>query len=99
VNRQAAARLRRLVAALAAVTCAVLASAAIAPAALAKPLPSPDCCDAPVTNVSTPVITGGGMPGWQIILIAVGAALAGAAVAILLDRVRTARRAASASTA
>ena len=32
------------------------------------------------------VITGGGMPGWQITLIAVGAALAGAAIAVLLDR-------------
>jgi hypothetical protein len=39
------------------------------------------------------VITGGGMPGWQITLIAVGAALAGAAVAILLDRARAVRKA------
>jgi hypothetical protein len=37
-------------------------------------------------------ITGGGMPGWQITLIAVGAALAGAALAILLDRARVARK-------
>jgi hypothetical protein len=33
----------------------------------------------------------GGMPGWQIALIAIGAALAGAAVALLLDRARAAR--------
>ena len=39
------------------------------------------------------VITGGGMPGWQITLIAVGAALAGAAMAVLLDRARAARKA------
>jgi len=32
------------------------------------------------------VITGGGMPGWQITLIAVGAALAAAILAVLLDR-------------
>ena len=32
------------------------------------------------------------MPGWQITLIAVGAALAGAAVAMLLDRARAARK-------
>jgi hypothetical protein len=39
------------------------------------------------------VITGGGMPGWQITLIAVGAALAGAAMAVLLDRAWAARKA------
>jgi hypothetical protein len=33
------------------------------------------------------------MSGWQITLIAVGAALAGAAVAILLDRAWAARKA------
>ena len=38
------------------------------------------------------LITAGGMPGWQITLIAVGAALAGAAVAVLLDRALTARK-------
>jgi hypothetical protein len=34
----------------------------------------------------------GGMPGWQIALIAVAAAVVAAAVAVLLDRVRTAHR-------
>ena len=38
------------------------------------------------------LITAGGMPGWQITLIAVGAALAGAALAVLLDRTRAARK-------
>ena len=38
------------------------------------------------------LITGGGMPGWQITLIAVGAALAGAALAVLLDRAWAARK-------
>jgi len=33
------------------------------------------------------------MPGWQITLIAVGAALAGAALAILLDRAWATRKA------
>ena len=37
-------------------------------------------------------IVAGGMPGWQIALIAVGAALLAAAVAILADRARAARR-------
>ena len=44
------------------------------------------------------VVTGG-MPGWQITLIAVGAALLTAALAVLLDRARTARRHAPVSTA
>jgi hypothetical protein len=34
----------------------------------------------------------GGMPGWQITLIAAGTALLAAAVAVLLDRARPARR-------
>jgi hypothetical protein len=38
------------------------------------------------------LVTGGGMPGWQITLITVGAALLGAAVAVLLDRARATRR-------
>ena len=37
-------------------------------------------------------VTAGGMPGWQITLIAAGAALLAAAVAVLLDRARAARR-------
>ena len=37
-----------------------------------------------------PVI--GGMPGWQITLIAVGAALVAAVLAVLADRARSARR-------
>jgi hypothetical protein len=82
--------LRRIVAAAITLTGTVLALAT-APAAFARPLPPPDCCatgtDAPVT-----VIAGGGMPGWQITLIAVGAALAGAALAVLLDRAWAARK-------
>jgi hypothetical protein len=34
------------------------------------------------------------MPGWQITLIALGAALVAATAAVLLDRARAARRAA-----
>ncbi len=37
-------------------------------------------------------IVAGGMPGWQITLIAVGAALVAAVLAVLLDRARAARR-------
>lgn len=41
------------------------------------------------------MITAGGMPGWQITLIAVAAALVAAAAAVFLDRARASRRPAS----
>jgi hypothetical protein len=44
----------------------------------------------PVTTVH--VVSSGGMPGWQIALIAIGAALLAATVAVLLDRARASRR-------
>ena len=83
--------LRRILAAVITLAGAVLALAT-APAAFARPLPPPDCCTSGADDRVT-VITGGGMPGWQITLIAVGAALAGAAMAVLLDRARAARKA------
>jgi hypothetical protein len=82
---------RRILAAVITLAGAVLALAT-APAAFARPLPPPDCC-ATGANAPVTLITGGGMPGWQITLIAVGAALAGAAMAILLDRAWAARKA------
>jgi hypothetical protein len=82
--------LRRILAAVVALAGTMLALAT-APAAFARPLPPPDCC-ATGDNAPVTVITGGGMPGWQITLIAVGAALAGAALAVLLDRARAARK-------
>jgi hypothetical protein len=91
-----AARLRRIAAALAAVTCTLLASAAIMPAAWAAVTYIPN--DSPDQAPTGAVVTAGGMPGWQIILIALGSALIAAAAAVLLDRARAARRAASAAT-
>jgi hypothetical protein len=35
------------------------------------------------------VVVAGGMPGWQIALIAIGAAILAAAAAVFLDRTRT----------
>ena len=81
---------RRIFAAVATLAGAVLALAT-APAAFAEPLPPTDCCTSG-TAAGVTLITGGGMPGWQITLIAVGAALAGAAVAFLLDRFLAARK-------
>jgi ABC-type Co2+ transport system permease subunit len=46
----------------------------------------------PVYKVPVPTVVAGGMPGWQIALIALGAALAAATAAVLLDRARAARR-------
>ena len=83
-TRHAAARLRRLAAALAAVTCTLLASAAIMPAAWAAVNYIPN--DSPAQAQAGGVVTAGGMPGWQITLIALGAALVAAAAAVLLDR-------------
>jgi len=82
---------RRILAAVITLVGAVLALAT-APAAFAHPLPPPDCCTSG-TATSVTYISGGGMPGWQITLIAVGAALAGAAIALLLGHARAARKA------
>ena len=83
--------LRRIFAAVATLAGAVLALTT-APAAFARPLPPPGCCASDATTGSVTVITGGGMPGWQITLIAVAAALAAAILAVLLDRAWAARK-------
>jgi hypothetical protein len=48
----------------------------------------------PVSAAPVHIVTlvTGGMPGWQVALIAIGAALVGATVAVLLYRARTTRR-------
>ena len=82
----------RCLTALAGLGCALLLGAATAPAALAT-LPPPDP-NPPwvVTLPAVRTVVTGGMPGWQITLIAVGAALAAVVIAVLLDRARTGRR-------
>jgi hypothetical protein len=87
-------RIRRLAGVLAGV---LLISAVAAPAAFAAMPPQPDGgayygYDAPTTPVHVQTIVVGGMPGWQITLIAVGAALLTAAATLLLARVRAAHR-------
>jgi len=94
-----AARLRRLIAALAVVTCGVLGWAGAVPAASASIIPVP--ADGPYgpAPAAQPgpvrVIMAGGMPGWQITLIAVAAGLVAATAAVVLDRARASRRTAS----
>ena len=87
-------RFRRLAGVLAG---ALLALAATAPAALAVNRPLPDGRPAfvptyPATSPVTAVVAAGGMPGWQIALIAIGAALVAATVAVILDRALAARK-------
>jgi hypothetical protein len=84
--------IRRVAGVLAGLAGALLASAAAAPAAFSSgPRPVP-----PGWNkhppLPAPLHTVGGMPGWQITLIAVGAALLAATVAVLADRARASRR-------
>jgi hypothetical protein len=72
----------------------VLASTAVAPAAFATRMPPPGTGDqtTPTSPAVVHTVTVSGTPGWQIALLAIGAAIVAAAVAVLLDRARTARR-------
>ena len=93
--RNAAVRLRQIAGVLVAATCGLLASAAIVPAAFAMVVPGGGRADAgvPPGPPIRVVIHAGGMAGWQITLIALGAALLAAAAALLVDRALHARRA------
>jgi hypothetical protein len=92
---------RRLAAALAGLACALLAFTGAALAALASgqpprppawpPLP-PGWNKHPPLPVQVRTVVIGGMPGWQIALIAAATALVAATVAVLADRVWAARR-------
>jgi hypothetical protein len=86
--------IRRLAAVLAGLGGAALASIIVAPAAFAVREPPPGGGGAPASPAppDTVAVVAGGMPGWQIALIAVGAALLAAVLAVLLDRVWAARR-------
>ena len=77
----------------------MLAWAAAVPAASASiiPVPARDGPTGPPPAPAVRVITAGGMPGWQITLIALAAALVAATAAVVLDRVRASRRSASAT--
>jgi hypothetical protein len=82
-------RIRHILAAVATLAGALTAVAA-APAAYAS-LP-PHGGGPAGTHTTVRVIATGGMPGWQITLIAAVAALAAATVAVLIDRARAARK-------
>lgn len=98
----AGARLGRLATVLAAVISGLLASAVAATAAFANPIPIGDAGSVPITPVppaTIRVISTGGMVGWQVALIAVGAALVAAAAAVLVDRKLAGRRGVTATAA
>jgi hypothetical protein len=83
--------IRRFTTVLAGVACALLASAAVATPSFAS-VPHPGAPVIAPPGLVTDTVVAGGMPGWQITLIAVGAALLTATAAVFLDRARTARR-------
>jgi hypothetical protein len=94
-------RIRRAAATLTGLAVAWLGLAFSAPSAFAAYVPAGgDGWSASASGTVTPppvvhvtrTIVAGGMPGWQIALIAAGAALLAAAVAVLADRARSARR-------
>src|SRR5262245_17366110 len=92
--------IRRLAVLLAGLGGAVLASIVPASAAFAMlpPVPGMDK-HPPAAPAHVQVVQAGGMPGWQITLIAVGAAIVAAAIAVLLDRAWATRRHMTARTA
>ena len=98
-------RIRRFAAVLAGLAGALVAFGATPAFAMHEPPPGSGSgvITSPVGATTTPVqvhtVVVGGMPGWQIALIAVVAALFAATVAVLADRSRSARRKAIAATA
>jgi hypothetical protein len=91
--------IRRFAGIVAGMAAALLAFAATAPAALATLAPPGGPAGTPPVPARAHALAGGGMPGWQIFLIAAGAALLAALVAVLLDRAHLARRKATTAAA
>jgi hypothetical protein len=87
-------RIRRAIRLLAALASTLLAIGTAEPALATGLRPPPGSLHTPpappATRTHTMVV--GGMPGWQITLIAVSAAALAATLAVILDRARTARR-------
>jgi hypothetical protein len=84
--------IRRTLAVLAGLTAGVLALGVTPAFARLEPDPGAGYVAPASVPAQVRTIVVGGMPGWQIALIAVGAALIAAALAVLADRVLAARR-------
>jgi hypothetical protein len=92
-------RIAAVLASLAAALVALGATPAFARVPIPPDVPAPSApVPAPVRTVTHTVILGG-MPSWQIALIAAGTALLAAALAVLADRARASRRKAIAAAA
>ena len=85
-------RLRGVFAALTAFGGTLVTLAVTGTAAMASQAPPPGAGSRILPPGPSPVTVAGGMPGWQITLIALGAALVAAVLAVLADRVWSARR-------
>ena len=96
-------RIRRFATVLAGLAGALVAFGATPAFATLPPPDGPGVRTSHSGTITSPVevhtVVVGGMPGWQIALIAVGAALLAATAAVLLDRARAARRKTIAATA
>jgi hypothetical protein len=84
--------IRRLACIVGGLAAAALAIAVGAPAAFAAPRPDLGGGPGSPAPVRVHTVLTASMPGWQITLIAIGAALAAATFAVLLDRTVTSRR-------
>jgi len=84
-------RIHRYLGVAAALGGTLLTLAVAAPAALAT-IPDPGGGPAPRTQPPALTVVTGGMTGWQVTLIAAGAALVAAVAAVLADRAWAARR-------
>ena len=90
--------IRRLACILTGLISTVAVSLTVSPAAFAHILPPSGGGGAPpAAPTYTRIVTTGGMPGWQITLIAVAAALVAATLAVMTDRVLAQRRVAASS--
>jgi hypothetical protein len=93
-------RYRHVVRVLVVFASTLLGLAVSAPAAFAmrvedsggSPPPLPTGKD-PTYTLPHTLVTGGGMPGWQLAVIVAGAALLAAMIAVVVHRVRTAHQA------
>jgi hypothetical protein len=84
--------LRRFAAVVAGLAAAMMA---LATPAFAMRYPQPGDtggASGPVPPVQVHTVVTGGMPGWQIALIAIGAALVAATLAVLVERTRASHR-------
>ena len=84
-------RMRRLAGAAIGLAGTLLAVGAAARAAFAMEVPTPDGGGAGYVPPAVRTVVAGGMPGWQIALIAAGAALVAATAAVLIERARAGR--------